>query len=94
MLGGLCFNRLALFSSPDEFPMLHNSVGLLPTIRKALKINGRLRRYVSHDHRTSVPVGKREFVRPKLARFPKGVWYVRADSNEKSITLRSGGDSR
>jgi hypothetical protein len=32
-------------------------VGLLPTNRKALKINGRFRRYVLQDYRTSVPVG-------------------------------------
>jgi hypothetical protein len=36
-------------------------VGLLPTNRKALKINGCFRRYVLQDYRTSVPVGKGEF---------------------------------
>jgi len=29
-------------------------VGLLPTNRKTLKINGRFRRYVLHDYRTGV----------------------------------------
>jgi hypothetical protein len=43
-------------------------VGLLPTIDKALKINERFRRFVLQDYRTSVPVGKAEFLRSELAR--------------------------
>ena len=47
-----------------ENSRLAEGVGLLPTNRKALKINGRFRRYVSQDYRTSVPVGKGElFIR-------------------------------
>jgi hypothetical protein len=46
-------------------------VGIVPTIGKALKINGRFRRYVVHDYRTSVPVGKGEFFHSELVRFPK-----------------------
>jgi hypothetical protein len=36
-------------------------VGLLPTIGKTLKINGRLSRYVVQDYRTGVTVGKGDF---------------------------------
>jgi hypothetical protein len=48
-------------------------VGLLPTNRKALKINERSRRYVLQDYRTSVPVGNGEFFRSEPIRFPKCV---------------------
>jgi hypothetical protein len=37
-------------------------VGLLPTIDKALKINGRIRRYVVQDYLISVPLGKRDLL--------------------------------
>jgi hypothetical protein len=40
---------------------LAEGVGLLPTIHKALKINGRFRRYVLQDYCTGVPVGKGQF---------------------------------
>ena len=33
-------------------------VGLFPSSRKALKINGRIRRYVAQDYLISVPLGK------------------------------------
>jgi hypothetical protein len=46
-------------------------VGLLPTIDKALKINGRFRRYVLQDYRASVPLGKGQIFHSELARFPK-----------------------
>jgi hypothetical protein len=36
-------------------------VGLLPTNRKALKINERFGHYVLQDYRTSVPVGNAKF---------------------------------
>jgi hypothetical protein len=48
-------------------------VGLLSLIDKALKINGRFRRYVLQHYRTSVPIGKGEFfVRNQLG-FQNGV---------------------
>jgi hypothetical protein len=41
-------------------------VGLLPTIGKALKINGRFRRLVVQDYPTSVTLGKGEFASSHL----------------------------
>jgi hypothetical protein len=37
-------------------------VGLFPSSRKALKINGRIRRYVVQDYLISVPLGKRDLL--------------------------------
>jgi hypothetical protein len=40
---------------------LAEGVGLLPTIGKSLKINGRFRASVSQDYRISVTAGKGQF---------------------------------
>ena len=37
-------------------------MGILPTIGKTLKINGRIRRYVVQDYLISVPLGKRDLL--------------------------------
>jgi len=41
-------------------------VGILPTNGKCLKINGRFRRYVVQDYRTSVTVNKRDLLEGDL----------------------------
>jgi hypothetical protein len=44
-------------AASEESGELAEGVGLLPANRKALKINGRLRRFVCRIYRKGVPVG-------------------------------------
>jgi hypothetical protein len=56
---------ISRFSMPIyyENSRMAEGVGLFPRSRKALKINGRFRRYVLQDYRTGVPLCKRAALR-------------------------------
>jgi len=45
-----------------NYEKLAEGLGLFPSSRKALKINGRIRRYVVQDYLISVPLGKRDLL--------------------------------